>query len=644
MCGITGFSGPANPELLQAMTDSLVHRGPDAAGYHVSDGANLGNRRLRIIDLAGGDQPIANEDESVWIVYNGELYNDPELRQMLEAKGHVYRTRADTETLLHLYEEYGPIFPQYLNGIFTFALWDSRQRRLVLGRDYFGIKPLHYTVVDGELVFGSEVKAILRYPGAPRALNPQALHLFLNLRYIPGTETLFAGIQRLPAGHVLVWQDGAAQVIHYWNPVYEVDHQHDEAYFVEGIRHHLREAVRRQLVSDVPLGVYLSGGMDSSSVVAYASQLLNEPVDTFSLGFNEPTDELDDAAMVADHFGTNHHALSVQPEPLQMFPEVIWHAEEPKENILQGYLLARHARRHVTVALSGLGGDELFAGYQIHRFTTIGQRLHRLVPGAAQRGLLAPLSRALFAAQNRSGMLGLDLYRRGLQLGLASGDQARFYLILRNAWDADRGQWANIYGPRLRDEVLTTTQAMFAPYFNGRGTYLEQALNAEFHTKMVEDFLNNEDRVSMGNSLEVRVPFLDRDLVQFAFSIPGHLKYRRGEGKYIFKQAMRGILPEPTLGKAKWGFTFSSYHQFKKDLRATAARILTRERVAEQGLFNYDYLRRIIEHPPNPRMYWHYFFLWNVLGFTIWHQMFLEGDVTAPVFALEAYTTEHKHG
>ena len=638
MCGITGFSGAANAELLRTMTDMLIHRGPDADGYYVTDGANLGNRRLRIIDLANGDQPLANEDETVWVVYNGELYNDPELRAMLTARGHVYRTRCDTETLVHLYEEYGETFAEHLNGIFAFALWDANKRQLLIGRDPFGVKPMHYTVVNGELVFGSEVKAILRYPGAPRRLNEQALHLFLNLRYIPGEQTLFEGINRLPAGHVLAWKDGQVKLIRYWNPVYEVDHTHDEAYFVEGIRCHLREAVRRQLVSDVPLGLYLSGGMDSSSLVAFASELRGEPVDTFSLGFNEPTDELDDAAFVSGYFKTHHHALTVQPEPLRMFPEVIWHAEEPKENILQGFLLARHARRFVTVALSGLGGDELFAGYQIYRFISAGQKLNGLLPEALDRALLAPLSRLVYNLENAAGELSLDHYRRGAQLLLASGNRARYYLTLRNSWDADQGQWANVYGPRLRDAALTPTHAYFERYFNGDGRpFLEQALTAEFHTKMVEDFLNNEDRVSMGNSLEVRVPFLDRDLVQFAFSIPGTLKYKHGDGKYIFKKAMQGILPPETLRKAKWGFTFSSYHQFNKDLKATAERLLTRERVEAQGLFNYDYLRRIIEHKPSPRLYWHYFFLWNVVGFTLWQQMFLEGDVSTPQLELEAY-------
>jgi asparagine synthase (glutamine-hydrolysing) len=469
MCGIAGFSGRADAALLRRMTDIISHRGPDAEGQLAVDGANLGNRRLSIIDLAGGNQPIANEDETVWIVYNGELYNHPELRAELESKGHVYRTNTDTETLLHLYEEEGDSFAARLNGIFAFAIWDSRERRLVLGRDHFGIKPLHYAMVNGELVFGSEIKSLLLYPGMPRELNHQALHLFLNIRYMPHADTLFAGIHRLPAAHVLVWQDGRADVRRYWSSEVAIDHGRDEAYWIDGLRHHLEQAVQRQLVSDVPLGLYLSGGMDSSAIVAMATAQRGAGLHTFSLGFNEPTDEVEDAAFVADHFQTDHHTLSVNAEPLRMFPEVIWHAEEPKENILQGFLLARHARQHVTVALSGLGGDELFAGYQVHRYLRLGQRLHACVPGLLNRALLTPLSRLLFAAQSATGTLQFDHHRRALQLLLASGDPTRFYTMLRNTWDIDRGQLAAVYGDRMRAALEASVADSFSPYFERPG-------------------------------------------------------------------------------------------------------------------------------------------------------------------------------
>lgn len=638
MCGIVGFTGIANERLLHDMADLIQHRGPDADGYYVNQHVNLASRRLRVIDLAGGDQPISNEDGSIWIVYNGEIYNHPELRQQLEAKGHVYKTNSDTETLIHLYEEYGDTFPAHLNGIFAFAIWDMNLQKLIIGRDQFGIKPLHYTVLGEQLVFGSEVKSILCHPQVERQINPQALHLFLNLRYIPDTQTLFKGIDRLPAGHVLVFQNAKHQVIKYWNPDYQVDHNRSEVDWVEALRHHLKQAVCRQLVSEVPLGIYLSGGLDSSTIAAFASQLLDEPVDTFSLGFNEPTDELTDAAFVSDFLKTRHHEQTTNAEPLRLFPEVIWHTEEPKENVIQGFLLARHARQHVTVALSGLGGDELFAGYAVYDYLSLGQKIGRWIPKMLQNHVFGLLSKLAFEAQNKTQTLSLDLYRRAIQLFLASGDPSQFYLILRNSWDRDARQWQNIYGPRMLDEMLIPTRDYMKPYFSGESKNLiKDSLNAEFHTKMVEDFLNNEDRVSMANSVEVRVPFLDVDLVELAFSIPPELKYRNGNKKYIFRKAMEGILPQETLEKPKWGFSFSSYHQFNKDLKSTAERILTKERVTAQGLFNYDYLRQIIDHKPSPRMFWHYFFLWNVMGITIWEQMYIHNDFRKPQLDLEDY-------
>ncbi len=294
-----------------------------------------------------------------------------------------------------------------MNGIFAFAIWDRKQQKLIIGRDQFGIKPLHYCVQDGQLVFASEIKAILSYRDVKPSLNLQALHLFMNLRYIPDTQSLFAGIERLAAGHVLIWQNGKARLLKYWNPHYQVDYSRSEADWIEAIRHHLKEAVRRQLVSEVPLGVYLSGGLDSSTITAFASQLVDEPINTFSLGFNEPTDELSDAAFVAKHFTTIHYEQRVTPEPLKLYPKVIWHTEEPKENVIQGFLLARHARQHVTVALSGLGGDELFAGYEIYKYLALGQKIGRWIPNGFQTLVLNPLSHMIYEIQNGTKTLSL---------------------------------------------------------------------------------------------------------------------------------------------------------------------------------------------------------------------------------------------
>jgi len=639
MCGICGIAGAsANRALVEEMCHVLAHRGPDGSGIYQDDGAALGHTRLSIIDLTTGDQPMQNEDGTVWVVFNGEIYNYRELRRDLETRRHRFRSASDTEVLVHLYEEEGDAFLPRLDGIFAFALWDARRKRLLLARDYFGVKPLHYHFDGTTLRFASEIKALLLDPAVARRVDFQALHYFLNLRYIPGERTLVENVKRLSPAHSLVFENGAIRLARYFDFTPSESPRRDEASYLEGIRHYLREAVRKQLMSDVPLGVYLSGGLDSSAIVAMMRANGVETIRTFTMGFDEPTDELADARVVARHFGTEHHEITLQPDPLKHFPQVIWHAEEPKENILQGFLLSRFARQSVKVVLGGLGGDELFAGYDLHRFIYLAQTLHRLTPRLVNERVLRPLSRFAFALESRTGALAFDEYRRGVQMLLALGDPERYYLILRNVWDDDAGQWANVYGATLRDRGFAFTHSPFDSYFadDARGA-LERVLWAEFNTKMVEDFLANEDRTSMAHGLEVRVPFLDRDLVRFAFSIPIDLKIQGNETKRIFRKALTGFLPAHTLEKKKWGFSFNPYYQFQKDLRGVAEKILTRERIQAQGFFNYGYLRQILDHPPHPRLRWHYFFLWNLVGFQIWYRMFIEGDLKRPSFELETY-------
>jgi len=639
MCGICGMIGPgADQAIVKKMVRSIAYRGPDGEGIYQGDDVFLGHRRLSIIDLVTGDQPMPNEDQTAWVVLNGEIYNFQTLRRDLDARGHCFSSRSDTEVLVHGYEEYGADFFRRLEGIFAFALWDAAKKKLFLVRDYFGVKPLHYHFDGKTLRFSSEIKAILQDPSVPRTPDYQSLHYFLNLRYIPGEGTLFKGIRRLLPAHYMVYENGDMKMCRYFS-LEKTDHVlSDEAECIEGIRHYLRKAVRKQRVSDVPLGVYLSGGLDSSSLVAFMAEVSSEPVKTFSMGFNEPTDELEDARIIAERYGTDHHEIRLSPDPLRQFPEVIWHAEEPKENILQGFLLSRFARQDVKVCLGGLGGDELFAGYELHRYIYPANFLHPMVPGWLTAGVFRPLSRFLFLMQNASGTISLDEYRRGLQMLLSIGDPARYYLILRNTWDYDDKACRNIYGPVLSEQYFQKTHTQFDHFFtSGNTNILEQVLTAEFHTKMQEDFLMNEDRTSMANGLEVRVPFLDKDLVQFSLSIPAKMKMKGGELKYLFRKAMTGILPEHTLAKKKWGFSFNPYYQFQKDLKDVAGKVLTKERVEERGLFNYAYLQRIMVHTPHPRLRWHYFYLWIVLGMEIWFRMFIEGDVSDPVFDLEHY-------
>lgn len=627
MCGICGVIGvdDGRKDLIRRMCDSIKHRGPDDEGYYHDARISLGHRRLSIIDLDTGSQPMHNEDQSVWIVYNGEIYNYAALREELLAKGHCFTTQSDTEVIVHLYEELGEAAFARLNGIFAVSIWDVKKNKLVLARDHFGVKPLHYYTDGKKLLFCSEVKGILQDNAISRKINRQSLHYFLNLRYVPGNDTLLDGIKRLPPAHYLVYQGGAVQIRQYWRLSAGATQPRSDKYYADGIFQHLNTAVQRQQVSDVPLGVYLSGGLDSSAITGLAAAQSNNPINTFSLGFNEPTDELDDARAVAAQFGTQHHESCLSLDPLKALPEVIWHAEEPKVNILQGYLLAGYAREQVKVVLGGLGGDELFAGYDIYSFLQPAQKLHTMTPHFMQRPFAA-LSTLLFTAQNKSGILKHDEYRRGIQMLLSAGDPLQFYLILRNVWDYDKGNYRNLYAEGYQYNDLMRTESAFRPLYDEReGGSVEKLLWTEFHTKMVNDFLLTEDRVSMGRGLEARVPFLDKDLVEFAFSIPAEAKLRNNDKKFIFKQAMSQMLMQQTLKKKKWGFTFSSYHQFTKDLRVTALRVLDAKRIEEQGIFNTAYIQKILNYPPHPRLRWHYFVIWMMVGFQYWYEMFING-------------------
>lgn len=632
MCGICGISekNKDNSTLMVDMLKIIAHRGPDDYSVFSADDVCFGHRRLAIIDLNTGNQPIFNEDKSICVIFNGELYNYKEIKSDLLAKGHTFYTESDTEILVHSYEEYGLDFFSKLNGIFAFALYDKNKKRLVLVRDHFGVKPLHYYYNNGLLIFGSEQKSILLHPSVERNINKNALHSHLNLRYTQRNETLIEGIKRLPPAHFLLFENNQIQIKKYWQLTPHINWKMDENEAIDQMHFYLKQAIERQLMSDVPLGVYLSGGMDSSTIVQKMHELGVSKINTFTMGFNEPTDEFPDAEQIARHFGTNHHTLSLSLNPMVQFPEVIWHAEEPKINLLQGFNMSKFVKSDITVVLGGLGGDELFAGYDIHKFIYPSQKYHKLSPKWLQK-ILQWKAGLLFKLQNASGSFSTDEYRRGLQMLLSIGDIERFYLIIRNVWDFDKGMYKNIYHPTFYEQMLSESKKvsesfdeLFAAVADCKA--LDQVLVAEFQSKMVNDYLLTEDRMSMANSVEERVPFLDLDLVNFGFSIPVHLKIKNNQTKYLFRKAMSQKLPEKIIQKKKWGFTVNPYIQFQKDLKTTAQQILTAEFVEKQGIFNYNYLDKIMKHSPNPTLRWHYNYLWVVMGLGIWQKMFIETD------------------
>ena len=621
MCGIAGTVGFGDHDLLRAMTDSLNHRGPDGEGSFVGDGVCLGNRRLAVLDVAGGRQPMMNDDGSVVVVYNGELYNYPALRAEVLRRGHHLSTTCDTEVLPYLYADEGIGFASRLDGIFAFALLDRRRRSLYLVRDPLGVKPLVYATSSDKLAFGSEAKAVLASGLVTAELDEASLHLSMNVRYVPGSRTFFRGITRLTPGHVLEVRDGRLRTSAYATVDWTPDESLSRDDCLEGIRAHYAAAVERQLVADVPLGVSLSGGIDSTSIVAMMRRADAGPIKTFSLGFGEPTDELADARFVAETYGTEHHELVLREPALRHLGDAIRHTEEPKVNSLQLYLLHRYIGHHVTVALSGLGGDELFAGYDIYRYLDRSERLRAGVAGAASR-VTAPALQWGAERLTRLGRPAFDLGARKLEWLASANDGGRHYLLLRNAWDTNPELVRRVYTPAFAERLSVAARDCYDPYFGGDRPLASQALQAEFATKMVADLLHNEDTMSMAHGVESRVPLLDLELVRFAARIPDHHRFGRGM-KGLLKEAMRGTLPDRVLDKPKWGFTFDPVEQYKKDLGPMARDLLSPDRLRQSEIFNPSFVRQILVTPPHQRLRWHYFMLWQMVGVEIWRETFV---------------------
>ncbi len=627
MCGIAGTFGFGDRELLRAMTDAIAHRGPDGEYFYHDGPVHLGNRRLAILDPQGGAQPMRNEDGSVVVVYNGEIYNYPELRKRLVSRGHRLTSRCDTEILPHLYEDEGIDFVNRLNGIFAFALWDRAKRTLFLVRDPLGVKPLVYAHEGSCLAFGSEAKAVLASRLVQPELDEVSLHLSMNVRYIPGERTLFAGIRRLPPGGILEVDEDGVRARRYgqidWSPKSDLS----EEDWVEAIQEHLEASIARQLLSDVPIGVCLSGGIDSTCLVAMVRKRHSGPLNTFTLGFNEPWDENEDARFVAERFGTEHHEIVLHEPAMSYLREAIYFTEEPKVNCLQLYLLHRFIGSHVKVALSGLGGDELFAGYDFYTYLRRLRRPRALVPRPVAKYAIGPgldLMARLVARLNRP---TLDVYARGLEWIAALHDGARHYLLLRNAWDFNEVLLDRVYTRDFRHRLASRCRESFDGYFPGERSLEGEALRAEFATKLVGDLLHNEDTMSMAHSVESRVPLLDLELVRFAARIPDELRFSRGL-KGLLKEALEDVLPAETLKKKKWGFTVDPVEQYKKDLRSMAADLLTPERLRDGGIFNPRFVTTLIESRPHPRLRWHYFMLWQMIGLELWRELFLERDTT----------------
>jgi asparagine synthase (glutamine-hydrolysing) len=629
MCGICGIYGPGSDDknLLKSMMDILEHRGPDDEGSYIDKNIMLGHKRLSIIDLYTGKQPIYNEDKSIVIVYNGEIYNFRELREDLEKKGHRFYTASDTEVIVHAYEEYGYDCVKLFNGMFAFAIWDSNKEELFLARDRAGIKPLHYTFLeDGTFIFASEIKSILQYEKVKREVDPQSLHLFINLRYIPRERTMFKGIKRLLPAHIMVIsKEGKIKKEKYWEPKIQYSNK-SEGYYIKKLRKLLEEAVKRHMISDVPVGVSLSGGIDSSTIVALASQVNEEPLKTFCMGFGTENDETEDARLVADYFSTDHHEVIVERSLLKEYPKMIWYADEPKRN-LYPYYVSELVGKYVKTAQGGLGGDELFGGY-VFKYNFV-HKIEEMRKRAIfeTKMEISKIADRLISFQTRYGDMVDDEHLDYLEMIRALNSNTDLYLITQTLDKSfDRKYLERIYGEKILKEELIPVREVYRPYFDNNMSFIDQVFLADFSIKAVDDFLLVDDRMTMAHSVESRVPFLDKELVEFAFTIPPDLKRKDPNGKYILKMAMKDLLPKEVLKKEKRGFASGTYETYLRELREIAMQKLPKGNLVKEAYFKRDYIDKVLNAIPNPRLNLHYNVIWNLLTFEIWYEIFINGD------------------
>ncbi|HEU4765376.1 MAG TPA: asparagine synthase (glutamine-hydrolyzing) [Candidatus Eisenbacteria bacterium] len=623
MCGIAGIvelrGAVPDRGTLERMASLLAHRGPDEQGIAVIGQTGLAHRRLSIIDLSGGRQPMADATGTLTLLFNGEIYNFMDVRSELESRGHRFATRSDTEVLLQAYMEWGTDCVLRLNGMYAFVIWDAPRRRLFAARDRLGKKPFYYALTPDRFVFGSELKAVLAAPGVPRDVDPAAVDEFLSRYYVGGARTILRGVAKLPPAHWLSLEEGRLTVQRYWRPAFRPDHPpRREEEYLEELEGLFRDAVRRRMISDVPLGAFLSGGVDSSAVVAMMAAEGGPAVKTFTVGFEEAGySEIEDARAVARHLGTDHHEETVRPDAIAILPDLVWHYDEPfgDSSMVPTWYVARMARRHVTVALSGDGGDELFAGYTRYQRALEDRRLD-WIPGPLKRRVLAPLAEALPAgapARNR-------LYAAAHHSVLTGGYDLGLYPYIKS--------W--LYAPAMRAEVgngggnggaalpAGLTRADLEPLdLVSRLQWIDTV------AYLPDDILTKVDRASMAHSLEARAPLLDYTLVDFMARVPSGLKLRGGVSKYLFRKMLAKRLPEAVFTKRKQGFAVPKGEWFRRDLKAVARERLLDPRTLARGYFRPERIREVLQlHEAGQRDYSDW--IWCLLILEEWHRTFMD--------------------
>ncbi len=627
MCGIAGRfnydpSHPVDADVLASMTDAVAHRGPDSAGYFQAPGIGLGHRRLSIIDLATGDQPLANEDGQVQVVFNGEIYNFAEVRAELMARGHRFRTHSDTEIIVHGYEEWGERCVERFRGMFAFALYDANTRRLLLARDRLGVKPLYYAEVPGGIVFGSEIKSLLQDADVPRDWRPEAIDAYLTLLFIPAPHTVYAGVQKLPPAHTLVAENGRVRIAKYWDLEFTgIGDPRREDDYLEELDALLRDAVSLRLISDVPLGAFLSGGIDSSTVVAYMKETSATTPVTISVGFeNQAFDETQHAETVARHLGCDFHALVASPHVESLLPKLAWHFDEPfaDSSAVPTYYVSQAARQLVTVALSGDGGDELWAGYAHHRVEHVEQRA---------RGTLGP-ARHLASWLGRALPLSVKGARSLRHLGARPEDA---YALKHVNGTFERNAKDRLYTTDFNRAIDGTDPlaALREAYRSCRSAdAMDRTLYADARVYMVDDVLTKVDRMSMAVSLEAREPLLDHKLLEFAARVPMALKLKDGRSKYLLRRILERRLPQSIVNRRKSGFAAPIGDWLRGPLASMASELLLDGRLRDRGLFNDAEVRRLWEDHRTRRAD-HPHRLWQLVMLELWFRTFIDAGLPA---------------
>jgi len=633
MCGICGkvyfdHSRPVEREVISSMNDVLRHRGPDDEGIYINGNVGLGMRRLSIIDIEGGKQPIKNEDGTVRVVYNGEIYNFPELKDTLMKRGHKFYTRSDTEVIVHLYEDLGEDFVKELNGMFGIALWDDSKKKLILARDSIGIKPLFYAVLSDRLIFGSEIKSILK-DRVPRNVDLEALHDYLSLNYVPAPYTMFKGIRKLEPGNMLIFQNGRVSNKKYWDVQYFTsDSQpsssglNNEETYTERLLEILKDSVKRHLISDVPLGVFLSGGMDSSTIVALMSQMNTRKIKTFTIGFEEKSyNEVDDARLISRRFDTEHHELIVRPNIVDLLPKLIRSFDEPyaDSSAIPTYYVSKLAREHVKVCLGGDGGDEIFAGYVTYPAYKVAN-LYKKLPGILTEKFIPYLVNSIPVSD---GKVSFDYKaKRFVEGALLPPAQGHFW-------------WKVIFTEemkqRLYSEELKSTLNGFRDSFQIFNRHFDECTDSDTLQKLLyvdlkvylpDDILVKVDRMSMAHSLEARVPFLDREVVEFMAGVPSRLKMKRLSTKYVLKKALNKLLPQEILKKKKGGFNVPIPRWIKNDLKDRVIDALSPSKIRSTGFFNETNVSQILNmHIDGKKDYSRN--IWGLFMFMLWHDEYI---------------------